>query len=178
MQVINEKRCPLIWGNARKSHIQGSRFHSVPSKFPFFLRSVNSLRLQKRIQRSSSVGIPRHFGADPDPGFRISDWPDPTPFYSDLKDAKKYLLRTYPQAHSLQSLVYCFKDKFCVKILFGKHYFSPLNTFMRKWKGSGTGAGSIHLNNRSGSGRPKNMRILLIRIPNTAFKIRKIAEFI
>ncbi len=27
-----------------------------------------------------------------------------------------------------------FAKKFCVKILFCKHYFSPLNTFMRKGK--------------------------------------------
>ncbi len=29
---------------------------------------------------------------------------------------------------------YCFKDKFCVKILLCKQYFSPLNTFMRNGK--------------------------------------------
>jgi hypothetical protein len=43
--------------------------------------------------------------------------------------------------------------KFCVKILFCKNYFSPLNTFMRKEEDP----------NGSGSGRPKNLRI---RIPN------------
>ncbi len=40
----------------------------------------------------------------------------------------------YTQAHWFHSLIYCFKDKFGVKILFCKHYFSPLNTFMRKGK--------------------------------------------
>ncbi len=67
--------------------------------------------------------------------------PDPAPFFSDFKDAKKiiyffhiFFLLTYPQAHYLRSLIYCFKDKFCVKILFCKHYFSLLNTFLRKGK--------------------------------------------
>jgi hypothetical protein len=36
--------------------------------------------------------------------------------------------------HYRQSLIYCFKDKFCVKILFCKHYFSELDAFMRKGK--------------------------------------------
>ncbi len=43
-----------------------------------------------------------------------------------------FFLITYPEAHYLQSLIYCFKDKFCVKILFCQYYFSPFNTFMRK----------------------------------------------
>jgi hypothetical protein len=38
--------------------------------------------------------------------------PDPTPFFIDFKDAKKV----------------------CVNILFCKHYFDPLNTFMRQGK--------------------------------------------
>jgi len=56
---------------------------------------------------------------------------------------------------------------FCVKILFCKHYFSPLNTFMRK--GKDPDPDPYLVTNRSGSGRPKNMRILRIRIqiPNT-----------
>ncbi len=54
-----------------------------------------------------------------------------------LKGCKKnflFFLSTYPQALYLQSLIYCFKDKLCVKILFCKHFFRPLNTFMRKGK--------------------------------------------
>ncbi len=67
------------------------------------------------------------FCADPDP--------NPTPVFNDFQDPKKFFfLITYRQAHYLQSLIYCFKDKFCVKILFCKHDFSPLNTFMRKRK--------------------------------------------
>jgi hypothetical protein len=45
-----------------------------------------------------------------------------------------FFLITYLQAHYLQSLICCSKDKFYVKILFRKHYFSPLNSFMRKGK--------------------------------------------
>jgi hypothetical protein len=41
---------------------------------------------------------------------------------------------TCPQAHHLQFKKLNFLLKFCVKILFCKHYFSPLNTFMRKGK--------------------------------------------
>jgi hypothetical protein len=60
--------------------------------------------------------------------------------------------------------------KFCVKILFCKHYISPLNTFMKNGKdpdpdpeldGSGSRAGSVPLTDGSGSGRPKSMRILI-----------------
>ncbi len=52
---------------------------------------------------------------------------------------KKYFfihifLIIYPQAHYLQSYKFNLFLKFCVKILFCKHYFSPLNTFMRKGK--------------------------------------------
>ncbi len=52
---------------------------------------------------------------------------------------KKYLfsyffLITYPQAHHLQYEKFNFLLKFCVKILFCRHYFNPLNTFMRKGK--------------------------------------------
>ncbi len=77
---------------------------------------------------------------------------------------------TCSKAYHLQSKKFNFLLKVCVKILFCWHYFSPLNTFMRKREGSG--AGSAPLTNGSGSGRSKNMRILRIwiRIPNTAWK--------
>jgi hypothetical protein len=61
-------------------------------------------------------GDPCHFGADPDqdpyPQIRTlwqmdpNPTPDPTPFFSDFKDAKKkkyFFLITYPQAHYFQS---------------------------------------------------------------------------
>jgi hypothetical protein len=59
-------------------------------------------------------------------------------FFSDFNDAKKnflyFFLITYPQAHYLECSKLNFLLKFCVKILFCKHYFSPLNIFMRKGK--------------------------------------------
>jgi hypothetical protein len=71
---------------------------------------------------------------DPDPT------PDPTPFFIDFEDAKKkfpyFFLITYSQAHRLQSKEFNFLLKFLVKMLpvFCRHYFNPLNTFMRKGK--------------------------------------------
>ncbi len=70
-----------------------------------------------------------HFGADP----------DPTPFFTDFKDAKTiffsyYFLITCPQVHHLQSKKFNFLLKFCLKMLFCRHCFSSLNTFMRKGK--------------------------------------------
>ncbi len=75
-------------------------------------------------------------------------------------------LITFPDAHHLQSKNFYFKLKFCVKISFCRHCFSPLNLFMRKGNDM-----EIHLTNAFGSGfgMPKNMRILRIRIPNTGF---------
>ncbi len=62
-----------------------------------------------------------------------------TPFFNDFKDAKKYFflhifLKTCPQAHHLQSKNLNFLLKFCDKMIFCRHYISPLNTFMRKGK--------------------------------------------
>jgi hypothetical protein len=96
--------------------------------------------------------------------------PDPTPFFSEFKDAKKiiyfiFLLITYQQAHHCQSRKLNFLLKFCVEILFCKHYFSQFNTFMRKGKDPDP---YLPLNNGSGSGRPKYIRIRFrIRIPST-----------
>jgi hypothetical protein len=57
-----------------------------------------------------------------------------------------------------------FLQKFCVNILFGKHYFSPLNNFMRKGKDSDLGGPKT-----SGSGSPillgdKSRLVCLLRI--------------
>jgi hypothetical protein len=52
--------------------------------------------------------------------YRDAD-PDLTPFFSDFQDAKKksdFFLILYPQAHYLQSLIYCFKDKVVLKFYF------------------------------------------------------------
>jgi hypothetical protein len=54
-----------------------------------------------------------------------------------FKDGKNIFFDiTFPQAHNLQTKKLIFLLKFCVKILFCRHYFSPLNTFMRKRKDS------------------------------------------
>ncbi len=99
-----------------------------------------------------SVGDPWHFGADLDP----APTPDPTPFFSDFNNAKKIFFSYFfsfsyslPAGTLSSVLKIKYFAKFCVKILFCKHYFSLLNTFMRKKKGS------IPLTNGSGSGRPK-----------------------
>jgi hypothetical protein len=47
--------------------------------------------------------------------------PDPTPFFIDFKDEKKFHIFFLPQAYH-----------FVLKILFCRHYFSPLKIFMRK----------------------------------------------
>ncbi len=66
---------------------------------------------------------------DPDPSA------DPTPFF---KAAKKIFLLIFShnmlQAHHLQSKKFNFLLKFCVKMLLCRHYFSTLNTIMRKGK--------------------------------------------
>ncbi len=119
------------------------------------------------IFHSSSFGDAWQFGRDQDPDLWLTD-PDPTPCFGDFKNAEHFFFHicsnNYPQAHYLQSLIYCFKDTFCVKILFCKPYLSPLNNFI---KGK-----DPHLYlwlTDPDPGRPKNMRILRIRITNTTF---------
>jgi hypothetical protein len=74
---------------------------------------------------------------DPDP---VQDpTSDPTPFFIGFKAAKKsnfsnFFLITCPQVHHLQTKKLNILLKFCVKMLFCKHYCSPLNTFMKKGK--------------------------------------------
>jgi hypothetical protein len=60
---------------------------------------------------------------DPDP----NSTPDPTPFFIDFKDAKKIYFH-------LQSKKLNIFLKFCVNMIFCRHYINPLNTFMRKGK--------------------------------------------
>ncbi len=59
---------------------------------------------------------------------------DPTPFFFDIKNAKK-IFCFHIFSHNLLTgfrLKINFLLQFCVKILFCRHYFSPLNTFIRK----------------------------------------------
>jgi hypothetical protein len=66
--------------------------------------------------------------------------PTPTPIYSDLKNAKKdnfFIFFSYNlTAGTLSSVlkIRIFFQNYVLKFLFCKHYFSPLNTFMRKAK--------------------------------------------
>jgi hypothetical protein len=65
--------------------------------------------------------------------------PDPTPFFSNFVDAKKkknFIFFSYnlPAGTISSVLNILLLLKFCVQILFCKHYFSPLNTFTRKGK--------------------------------------------
>ena len=76
---------------------------------------------------------------DPDPAPAPDPTPDPTYFSIDFKDAKGNIffilfLIICHQAHHLQSKNFYLLLKFSVKILFCRHFFSPLNTSMRKGK--------------------------------------------
>jgi hypothetical protein len=66
----------------------------------------------------------------------VDPTPDPTPFFSDFKDARKMIFfpyMTYPKAHYLQSLIYCFKDVF-------EFYFASIISvrLTTLWEGSGS----------------------------------------
>jgi hypothetical protein len=59
---------------------------------------------------------------------------NPTPFFSDFKEANTNFFSFFSYSLPAGTLSSVFKIKFFVKILFCKHYFSPLKTFMRKGK--------------------------------------------
>jgi hypothetical protein len=65
---------------------------------------------------------------------------DPPLFFYDFKDAKKNIFPSHFISDNLPTgtlssfMNILFLLKFCVKMLFCRHYFSPLNTFMRKGK--------------------------------------------
>jgi hypothetical protein len=96
---------------------------------------------------------------------------NPTPLFRDFKDAKKlifssyFFLITYPQARTLSSVlkIKVFAKNFVLKPLYFPYYF-------RKGK-KVFGSGSLPLTDGSGFWRPKNMRILRIRFPNTVINI-------
>ncbi len=81
----------------------------------------------------TGVGDPWHFGAD----IRIPKSvpltvdTDPDPITDPTSFFLSFFLKTYPHVHHLLSFKLL---KFCVKIVFCMHYFSPLNTLMRKGK--------------------------------------------
>jgi hypothetical protein len=56
--------------------------------------------------------------------------------------------------------------KFCVKILFCRHYFNPLNTFVRKGKDP-----DPSLTNGSGSGSPTLVIILILLLVSPYYRI-------
>ncbi len=64
---------------------------------------------------------------DPDPALVL------TPFYIDFKDAKTYFFFNFPAGttSSVKKIKFFCKN-YCVKMLFCRHYCSPLNTFRRK----------------------------------------------
>ncbi len=86
-----------------------------------------------------------------DPYLCLTD-PDPTPFFSDFKDAKNFNLQALFQSAQ-------------------KIYKKREGSGARSGSGSGarSGSGSVHPIKGSGSGRPKHMRILRIRIPYTDY---------
>jgi hypothetical protein len=72
---------------------------------------------------------------DLDPALDPDPTPDPTPFFIDFKDTKKYIFPHFfftGTSSSVRKIK--FFARICVKILFCRHYFSQLYTFMRKWK--------------------------------------------
>ncbi len=109
------------------------------SDFSYFLYGIPKHRSGVRgmlwvvtCWRGSGSADPYLWLMDPDPT------PDPAPFFSDFKDERKLIFSTFfplthSQAHSLSSVLKtkCL-PKFCANILLCKHYFSPLNTFLRK----------------------------------------------
>jgi hypothetical protein len=80
---------------------------------------------------------------------------DPTPFFGNFKDAKynfSSFFIAYLQLHyfSLKNLI--FSKILCYNFI-SNHYFSPLNTFMRKEKDTEPDLDPYHLTNESRSWR-------------------------
>ncbi len=63
--------------------------------------------------------------------------PDPTPFFIDFKDTRKIIffhIFSFNLPAGTLSSVLKILPKNLATIFFCKHFFSPLNTFIRKWK--------------------------------------------
>ncbi len=95
----------------------------------FYWHSLRGPTLAIASQPTSSVGDPWYFCADPDPGTDQDPNPTPNPtlFFSDFKDAKKNIFFSHIfllliHKHIIFSLKTLILLKFCVKILFCKHY--------------------------------------------------------
>ncbi len=84
-----------------------------------------------------------------------------------ITDPKKkfFFLQPCPQAYYLQSKNSNLVLKCCVNILFFRKYFSPLNTFMRKWKDPDSDLWLI--NPDSDPGGPKTCGSLVDMIPDS-----------
>ncbi len=116
----------------------------ITSKKTFFKKIcflLASWRLMTKIAGSGFASgsiSQRHGSADPDPDpDPHQNVTDPQHCFKDSNFISSYLfLISYLQAHYLQSWKFNFLLKFGVtlQVLFCKHYFSPLNTFLRKGK--------------------------------------------
>jgi hypothetical protein len=82
-----------------------------------------------------------------------------------FKDVKKIMFSIFFSDLPTGTLSSLLKINFFAKIL---RKNPVLQALFHKREGSG--AGSVTLTNGSGSWRPRNMRILRIRIPNTGYK--------
>ncbi len=84
----------------------------------------------------SSVGNPWHFGADPDLDLWLKDpnpAPDPTP--DPTLSLVTFFFFLLTRRHIIFSFDHFnFLQKYCVKILVSKHYFSPRPTLKEKGK--------------------------------------------
>ncbi len=159
--IIHNSKNPTFW--ALRSGSQ-----SVMKITGFW--SVYKLIADLQPLPATSVGDPWHWGADPDPRIQTYDLWIRIRFISSvtLKTPKKffsYFFYNLPSS-TLSSVLTIDLLKFCVNILFCKHTFQAAQHLYEKREGSG--AGSVPLTSVSGSGRFINMRILRIRIPNTA----------
>ncbi len=108
---------------------------------------------------SGSGSVPLTYGSGSD---SFLHW-----FYGCKKKSYFFLL-TCPQAHHVQSEKLTFFLKFCGKMLFSRHYFSPLNTFMREgrdpdpylWLIDPDQRGPKTCGSNSGSGSPTLVEVL------------------